>query len=133
MELDLSTSGHSLRSIAAIVFGILIIFASIILAAIAIQSLQSFAADSYFFQSETQTQIQDIELSILIPIAFGTILIVYGAWPQQEIPVTTQPLTQPEIQQVIEKEIVAPKIRCAYCNTLYDATLDRCPYCGAAR
>jgi uncharacterized membrane protein YwzB len=117
----------------AVLIGFLIIFASIILAAITIQSLQSFAADSYFFQSDIQTQIQDIELLILIPIAFGTILILYGAWPQPEIPLTTQPTRQPEIQQVIEKEVVVAKTRCAYCNTLYDATLDRCPYCGAAR
>jgi hypothetical protein len=116
----------------AVLFGILIIFASVIITAIAIQSLQSFAAGSYFFQSDIQAQIQDIELSILIPIAFGTILILYGAWPQQEIPITTQPATQSQAQQVIQKEVVVEKIRCAYCNTLYDATLDRCPYCGAA-
>lgn len=42
--------------------------------------------------------------------------------------------TQPENQTVIrEKEIIREivKIRCPYCNNLYDEKLDKCPYCGA--
>jgi uncharacterized membrane protein len=122
-----------LRSIPAVLFGIFIVFAGIIVTALAIQSMQDFAANSPFFQSDMQAQIQGITLAALVPVAFGLILIIYGAWPQQEIPITSQPTptTQPEVQQVIEKEVVIVKIRCAYCNTLYDATLDRCPYCGA--
>lgn len=116
----------------AVLFGILIIFASVIITAIAIQSMQNFAAGSSFFQSDIQAQIQGMTFSMLIPIAFGLILVIYGAWPQQEIPITTQTATQPQAQQVIQKEVAVEKIRCAYCNTLYDAALDKCPYCGAA-
>jgi hypothetical protein len=34
---------------------------------------------------------------------------------------------------VIEKEIIREivKIRCPYCNNLYDEKLDKCPHCGA--
>jgi rubrerythrin len=42
--------------------------------------------------------------------------------------------TQPENQTVIrEKEIIREivKIRCPYCNNLYDEKLDKCPNCGA--
>jgi hypothetical protein len=40
----------------------------------------------------------------------------------------------PENPQVVrEKEIIREivKVRCAYCGTLYDQTLDKCPNCGA--
>ncbi len=40
----------------------------------------------------------------------------------------------PENPQVVrEKEIIREvvKIRCSYCGTLYDETLDKCPNCGA--
>lgn len=33
---------------------------------------------------------------------------------------------------VKEKEVIV-KIRCSYCGTLYNETLDRCPHCGAKR
>ena len=32
---------------------------------------------------------------------------------------------------IIQREIV--KIRCKYCNKLYDQTLDNCPHCGGGR
>jgi hypothetical protein len=117
----------------AIVIGFLVIFASVIMAAVAIHSMQDFAGNSPFFQTDVQAQIQGITLMVLIPVAFGIIMILYGAWPQKETSISTGPMTQPEFQQVIQKEVVVVKIRCAYCNTLYDATLDRCPYCGATR
>jgi hypothetical protein len=115
----------------AIVIGFLIIFSSVVTAAIAIRSMQDFANGSPFFQTDVQAQIQGITLMVLVPVAFGIIMILYGAWPQKETPISTEPMTQPEAQQVIQKEVVVVKVRCAYCNTLYDATLDRCPYCGA--
>jgi H+/Cl- antiporter ClcA len=121
----------------AIAIGFLIVLASVIGAAIVIRSMQDFASNSPFFQTDVQSQIQNVTLMMLVPIAFGIILILYGAWPQKETPMSTaptnQPMTQPEVQQVIQKEVVVVKIRCAYCNTLYDDTLDRCPYCGATR
>ena len=30
----------------------------------------------------------------------------------------------------LRKEVV-DKVRCSYCNTRFDETLDKCPYCGA--
>lgn len=120
-----------MRSIWAIIFGLLIIFASIIMVANSIRSLQDFAANSPFpFQTDVQSEIQSMELAVLIPIAFGVVIILYGAWPEKEVEMPTEPAPQSEVREVIQKEVVV-KIRCSYCNTLYDATLDRCPYCGA--
>jgi hypothetical protein len=44
--------------------------------------------------------------------------------------IPTKPGNQPA---VIEKEIIREivKIRCPYCNNLYDEKLDKCPHCGA--
>jgi hypothetical protein len=121
-----------LRNILAVIFGFVIIFASIIMVANSIRSLQDFAANSPFpFQTDVQGEIQSMELAVLIPIAFGAVIIFYGAWPEKEVEIPTEPTPQPEVREVIQKEVIA-KIRCSYCNTLYDATLDRCPYCGAA-
>jgi rubrerythrin len=40
--------------------------------------------------------------------------------------------TLKEKEIIKEKEVVV-KIRCSYCNNLYDETLDKCPHCGAKR
>jgi len=32
--------------------------------------------------------------------------------------------------QISDKNIVEAKIRCPFCNKLYDKTKDNCPYCG---
>lgn len=120
-----------MRSILAVIFGLVIIFASIIMVANSIRSLQDFAANSAFpFQTDVQNEIQSMELALLIPIAFGIVIILYGAWPEKEVEMPTEPKPQPEVREVIQKEVIV-KIRCSYCNTLFDATLDRCPYCGA--
>lgn len=34
------------------------------------------------------------------------------------------------VQKELEIRTEIVKLRCAYCNTLYDQTLDRCPQCG---
>lgn len=39
-------------------------------------------------------------------------------------------------QSISEKEIIREKViiiktRCAYCNNVYDETIDKCPHCGA--
>lgn len=51
--------------------------------------------------------------------------------------VTTIPTEKGKEKEIIrEKEIIKEvivKIRCNYCDHLYDETLDRCPYCGAKR
>jgi hypothetical protein len=43
--------------------------------------------------------------------------------------------SQPTIKEkeiIREKEIIT-KVRCQYCNGLYDETLDKCPHCNARR
>jgi Ca2+-dependent lipid-binding protein len=43
----------------------------------------------------------------------------------------TQPAkeTQQDREIIREKEVIV-KIRCSFCNNLYDETLDKCPHCG---
>jgi rRNA maturation endonuclease Nob1 len=59
-------------------------------------------------------------LAALIPVMIGI-----GARAKQ---VTAQGPQSAEV-----REVVTVKIRCSYCGTLYDETLDRCPNCGAKR
>lgn len=35
-------------------------------------------------------------------------------------------------EKEIVKEVIV-KVRCPYCQSLYDETLDKCPYCGGKR
>ena len=61
-----------------------------------------------------------------IPVIIGIGLIVVGASPVKQM--------LPQVpQSVVVREVVTVKIRCSYCGTLYDETLDRCPNCGAKR
>jgi hypothetical protein len=65
-------------------------------------------------------------LAALIPVIIGIGLIVVGASPAKQV--------TPQVpQSVVVREVVTVKIRCSYCGTLYDETLDRCPNCGAKR
>jgi len=41
------------------------------------------------------------------------------------------PMDQPAVQQIIIKETV--KVNCRYCGALIDSTVEKCPFCGAAR
>jgi len=41
------------------------------------------------------------------------------------------PTDQPTVQQVVIKETV--KVNCRYCGALIDTTVEKCPFCGAAR
>ncbi|MGA8710123.1 MAG: zinc ribbon domain-containing protein [Thermoplasmata archaeon] len=41
------------------------------------------------------------------------------------------PSGQPAVQQIIIKETV--KVNCRYCGALIDSTVEKCPFCGAAR
>jgi DNA-directed RNA polymerase subunit RPC12/RpoP len=38
----------------------------------------------------------------------------------------------PAIEKTITKEVIV-KVRCQYCNSVFDETLDKCPYCGGKR
>ena len=46
-------------------------------------------------------------------------------------PISLRPADQPQIQQVVVKEVV--KVNCRYCGSLIDSTAERCPFCGATR
>jgi Zn finger protein HypA/HybF involved in hydrogenase expression len=61
---------------------------------------------------------------------FGIVLIISGLQTTEEIVEEASKVTQTP-QQVIVREVVKVKIRCEYCSTLYDETLDKCPNCGA--
>jgi uncharacterized membrane protein len=65
---------------------------------------------------------------IIFLLAVFTIIyrIVKGRSPEQQerMPTVIK-------EREIIKEIV--KIRCPYCNNLYDETMDKCPNCGGKR
>lgn len=45
-----------------------------------------------------------------------------------------QPAVRPHaVKEIIREKEVIIKIRCPYCQSLYDETLDECPQCGAKR
>ena len=41
--------------------------------------------------------------------------------------------TRARAKEIIREKEVIIKIRCPYCDKLYDETLDKCPYCGGKR
>lgn len=69
----------------------------------------------------------------LFPIIIGVVVLIYGLLPRQEVGMEAQlPSAPPVVREVIQKEVVV-KIRCSYCGTLYDETLDKCPNCGGRK
>jgi hypothetical protein len=72
-------------------------------------------------------------LSAFLPIAIGGILLIYGLLPGKDAEFTglrpPQPSAAPE---VIQKEVIV-KIRCSYCGSLYEETLNKCPNCGGRK
>jgi ABC-type bacteriocin/lantibiotic exporter with double-glycine peptidase domain len=43
----------------------------------------------------------------------------------------TQPAKETQqVREIIREKEVIVKIRCSFCNNLYDETLDKCPHCG---
>lgn len=55
---------------------------------------------------------------------------------QKMVRVSDKPVS--ETTAIKEKEIIREreviiKMRCPYCNNLYDETLDKCPHCGGTR
>lgn len=66
----------------------------------------------------------------LFPIIIGFVVLIYGLLPGEEIEMKPQlPSASPVVREVIQTQVVV-KIRCSYCGTLYDETLDKCPNCG---
>jgi len=68
-----------------------------------------------------------------------TFIIVILAWVTKLLRIFRRPS---ESQSTIEGETVVKereiireivKIRCPYCNNLYDEKYDKCPYCGGKR
>jgi hypothetical protein len=51
--------------------------------------------------------------------------------PMQATTSATAPFHERVIREEITKKEVIVKVRCNYCGTLYDETLDKCPHCGA--
>jgi hypothetical protein len=48
--------------------------------------------------------------------------------PPENISLTPK---QPQVQQIVIKEVV--KVKCRYCGALIDSTAETCPICGAPR
>jgi hypothetical protein len=46
-------------------------------------------------------------------------------------PISLTPSGQPAVQQLIIRETV--KVNCRFCGNLIDSTVEKCPFCGAAR
>ena len=106
-----------MRSIGMVFMGLLFIFAGIF----GIYQLSNFPW--YLFGPGPQIM---STLAALIPVIIGIGLIVVGASPARQLMAQVP-------QSVVVREVVTVKIRCSYCGTLYDETLDRCPNCGAKR
>jgi len=106
-----------LRSIGMVFMGFLFIFVGIF----GIYQLSNFP----WYLFGTGAQIMST-LAALIPVIIGIGLIVVGASSAKQV--------LPQVpQSVVVREVVTVKIRCSYCGTLYDETLDSCPNCGAKR
>lgn len=71
-------------------------------------------------------------LASVAPVIIGIVLVVAGMRYVRE-PEAPVPSVAPVPQQVIVREVVTVKVRCSYCGSLYDETLDKCPNCGAKR
>lgn len=70
---------------------------------------------------------------IIFVVVIFTLLALIARYGKKAIGQTTLSAEVSQNQPVIEKEIIREiiKIRCPYCNGLYDEKLDKCPNCGA--
>ncbi len=86
------------------------------------------------------TEIYDLDIPGGILLALSGFIALGGAAFYQrdgnlnvkysDLPPPPPPIYQKEI--IREKEVII-KIRCGYCQNLYDETWDHCPHCGAKR
>lgn len=86
--------------------------------------------DGIFSQFETMFLVVFV-ISIAFFAAFF-IFFIYGMLKGRKTLEKTMSGYQPIVK---EKEIVREivKIRCSYCDNLYDEKLDKCPHCGGKR
>ncbi len=64
-------------------------------------------------------------------VNFGPPPVNHNASVGQAPPPLNFNAQQPEVQQIVVKEVV--KVKCQYCGSLMDSTAERCPVCGAPR
>jgi len=87
--------------------------------------LQMFPFDSFFFL-----------FFVIFIISFIMVILV---WVANLLRIFRRPAgtqsTEEGAAVVKEREIIREivKIRCPYCNNLYDEKYDKCPYCGGKR
>jgi cytochrome c oxidase subunit IV len=81
-----------------------------------------------------------IGIFTLIAVPGGLFALVYEPIaatppqpPTQPATTATAPFPERVVREEITKKEVIVKIRCSYCGTPYDETLDKCPHCGAHR
>ena len=120
-------SGEELRNGGAVFIGFIFILAGIF-------GMYEVTAFNASVPSWARSDFQSFDIvPTLFPIIIGVVLLIYGLLPSEKVEMEAQlPSAPPVVQQVIQKEVVV-KIRCSYCGTLYDETLDKCPTCGASR
>lgn len=68
---------------------------------------------------------------IIFVVVIFTLLALVARYGKKSMGQTTMSREASQNQPVIEKEIIREiiKIRCPYCNGLYDEKLDKCPDC----
>jgi len=67
---------------------------------------------------------------ILIMVILSAIVNFYRTLHKPEQSISTEPAPVVKEREII-REIV--KIRCPYCNNLYDEKYEKCPHCGGKR
>lgn len=119
--------GEELRNIRAVFIGFFFI-------PIGIFGIYEVTAFNASVPTWARSDFQSIDIvPTLFPIIIGVVVLIYGLLSKEEVAMETQlPSASPVVREVIQKEVVV-KIRCSYCGTLYDETLDKCPNCGAGR
>ena len=119
--------GKELRNIGAVFIGFIFILAGIF-------GMYEVTVFNASVPTWARSDFQSVDIvPTLFPLIIGVVLLIYGLLPREEVAMETQPpFAPPVVREVIQTEVVV-KIRCSYCGTLYDETLDKCPNCGAKR
>jgi len=75
-------------------------------------------------------------IEVFLFMTVGLFLTIYGALPSRahDEPSAKSSDVSDVVrrEEIVRKEVIV-KIRCRYCNAVFDETLDRCPHCGANR